>query len=244
MKMLLLIAFIYLSILTPLFSFGLVPLPDPGTPPTGISSSTCVAPFGWAKLLCVMIKVADYMKTVSAFLDNGLGYIPRTFPFGGDIVTSEQACTFKFDAWVWIVNPACLIGACFPPIVPVPLPIPVPMNGRAIEVSQPVPSQGKVIVFPWISEVYKNYTEDQPGPLKALGLGFTPFPLDKINDGIGAITIWFPPGIIDTCPDFFVPYPVGTVCVTNFHFDCVASGEKDQNGNDIYKVILKLGTAP
>jgi hypothetical protein len=147
------------------------------------------------------------------------GYIPHTFPFGGHITSSERACSLKWTNWVIIYTP---VG-----YFPVPIPGYWPIPGRAIEVGPPIPSNGKVIDFPFISDIYRNNQEDRVGPW-ALAIGFTPFPLDQINDALGLITI---------------PLPAGG-WADNFHMDCSSSGEKDKEGNDIYKVILKLGTSP
>lgn len=146
-------------------------------------------------------------------------YVPHTFPFGGHITSSEQACSLKWTNWVII---------CYGPAGCYPTPIPGywPFTGQAIEVGPPIPSNGKIIDFPFISDIYRNDQEDRVGPW-ALAIGFTPFPLDQINDALGLITI---------------PLPAGG-WADNFHIDCSESGEKDQSGNAIYKVILKLGTS-
>jgi len=147
------------------------------------------------------------------------GYVPHTFPFGGHITSSERACSLKWTNWIIICTPV----GCFP----VPIPGYWPFPGRAIESGPPIPTNGKIIDFPFISDIYRNNQESRVGPWD-LGLGFTPFPLDQINDALGLITI---------------PLPAGG-WADNFHIDCQASGEKDKEGNDIYKVILKLGTSP
>lgn len=185
-----------------------------------------------AKIVIVIKKIADYIKNINK-VTRAIDTLPHKFPFGGHILSSERACSLKFRTWVWT----------YPFGVPVPIVcpscIPIPLGGRAIEVGPPVPSPGKIITFPFISDIYKNYQEDRVGPW-ALGLGFSPFPLDEINKTISSIDIAFPPSLVD-CPG--VPYDT-VFCLDDFHFDCTASGEKDSFGNDIYKVILKLGTSP
>lgn len=156
------------------------------------------------------------------------GYVPHKFPFGGHIISSENACSLKFRAWFPICTP---LTGCI--MVPTPS-ISTVRFGRAIEVGDPVPTLGKVITFPYVSDLYRNRQENRVGPW-ALGLGFTPFPLDKINDALK--TLRFP----DPLTPCNLQYPF---CVDNIHIDCTASGEKDINGEDIYKVILKLGTSP
>src|SRR3989344_1689754 len=256
MKQKLLIVFIGLTLIAPNFSRAFLP-PDTDDPALNVSlDATCNASskiswLAWLKIVCEVRKVMSYinnLKIIGALktVVNVLGYVPHQFPFGGHITSTERACTFDFKAWVWIVNPACYLpygqGVCAAyPIIPIPLPIPIPLGGRAIEVGPPVPTPGKVIVFPWISNVYRNHNEDRIGPW-ALGIGFTPFPLKDINNAIKDITIWIPPTITGKCPGWEIR-PVGTVCITDFKLDCKASGEKDQSGEDIYKVILKLGTS-
>lgn len=153
--------------------------------------------------------------SISTVLD---GYVPHKFPFGGHITSSERACSLK--GWIWIptpFGPVPCVNCLYWPFAP--------FGGRAIKVGPPVASPGKVIVFPWISDVYRNKQENKIGPW-ALGLGFTPFPLKQINDALGLITI-----------------PYGAGWIDHLHIACQASGEKDLNGNEIYKVILKLGTS-
>lgn len=153
------------------------------------------------------------------------GYIPHTFPFGGRITSSERGCAIRF--WIWQI--VCVFGIC----VPVPCPdcgyIPIP--GRTITVGNPVPvspSPGKIFTFPFISDVYRNHEarDLRAGPW-SLGLGFTPFPLKQINKALAEI------------PN--IPIPNGWL--SRFKMVCKASGEKDRNGDDIYKVIRKLGTS-
>ena len=150
---------------------------------------------------------------------NAAGNIPHIFPFGGRIQTSGNGCAIRF--WVWV----CTIWGCFP----CPNCGYVPIPGTTITVGQPLPvspSPGKIFTFPFISDVYRNHAEERVGPW-ALGLGFTPFPLDLINDALGQIPA--------------IPYGFGWI--DHFSLSCPKSGEKGPNGEDIYKVIRKLGTS-
>lgn len=178
------------------------------------------------------------IRNVSRSLD---AWVPHSFPFGGHIETSERACEISFTAWIWVTNPACLIGFCFPPTIPIPWDIDIPLGGRAISSGPPVPTPGKVITFPFISDIYRNYSQNRVGPWD-LGLGFTPFPLDELNRALEGIEIGIPPSPTD-CPGGPIE-PFGKICLNNFEFECVTSGDTDRNGRPIYKVILKLGTGP
>jgi len=162
------------------------------------------------------------MKSINKFGNALDGYIPHNFSFGGHITSSERACSLK--GWIWYVGPPLFIPTPCPNCFYWPF---APFGGRAIKVGPPIASPGKVIVFPWISDVYRNKQEHRVGPW-ALGLGFTPFPLHEINDALGSIP----------------PIPYGAGWIDHLHIDCQASGEKDLEGNDIYKVIRKLGTGP
>jgi hypothetical protein len=119
-----------------------------------------------------------------------------------------------------------------------------------------VPSEGYVIDFPFISQIYENHTENRVGPW-ALGLGFSPFPLDEINDALGQLKLRFPPSVNELANlPCYVPsaesilactkgsqFGYAGACVDSISLDCKASGEKDSSGNDIYKVIRLLGTS-
>jgi len=183
-----------------------------------LTSQRSVQAISLISIVNIVRTVTSFMKSVSVFGNTLGGIIPHNFSFGGHITSSERACSIR--AWIWYEGP--------PLYVPLPCPDCFfwPLGGRAIEVGPPVPSPGKVIDFPWISQIYRNYQEDRVGPW-ALGLGFTPFPLNKINDALGSIMIFYGAGWID-----------------HIRIDCQASGEEDASGNDIYKVILKLGTSP
>lgn len=186
--------------------------------------------YSLAKIAKVVTDIRDIIKAVQT-VSKVVGLIPHKFPFGGHITSSERACSFK--AWIWASTPLSF-G------IPVPCPncLYIPLGGRAIEVGPPVPTNGKVITFPWISDIYKNHAENRVGPW-ALGLGFTPFPLKSINDSLGKIVITIP---ITGAPTCAVNFGTG-ICLDHFHFACSSSGT-DSTGNDIYKVILKLGTSP
>ena len=173
---------------------------------------------GFTSIINIVKTATGFLKTANQYGNTLDGYVPHNFSFGGHITTSERACSLK--AWLWFPTPFGIVPCpnCFYwPFAP--------FGGSAIEVGPPISSHGKVIVFPWISEIYRNKQEDRVGPW-ALGLGFTPFPLEKINDALDLITI---------------PYGVGWI--DHIHIACSESGEKDQSGNAIYKVILKLGTS-
>ncbi len=230
-----------------------------GQPDYSGSNQNLICSTWLAKLICEVKKISDYMKTIREFSKLAT-LVPHWFPFGGPILASDTACGFRLRAYVYVPNPGCFVGACFPgPTIPVPVPIPIPLGGNAIVVGPPLPTYpdpgtfnfstgqippgGWVITFPWISQIYRNYTEDRAGPW-ALGLGFSPFPLAQLNSAIDDLIIWIPPKPEPICPNWFVSYPIGTVCITDFNFDCKESGERDAQGNDIYKVILKLGTSP
>lgn len=184
------------------------------------------------RIVNVIRRVAGYIEKIRK-AGHFLGYIPHSFPFGGHITSSERACSFKFWIWTYI---------CYGPLGCYQTPCPncgfIPLGGRAIKVGPPLASPGKIIIFPWISDVYRNHSEKRVGPW-ALGLGFTPFPLAEINDALGLIEI--PPG--PPCGSRIGP-PYVPNCFDHFHISCQASGEKDRTGGDIYKVIRKLGTGP
>lgn len=232
----------------PRLAFGFNVPSDIGTgtqiPATG--SLSCVGI--WTKIICVIKKIADIIKTVQK-ITKALDYVPHQFPFGGPILSSERACELKFRSTTWIG--VYILGYWAP--IPGTFTISKSLVGRAIEVGPPVPSGGKVIAFPWISKIYQQHTEKRAGPW-ALGLGFSPFPLKDINDALKSIRIWIPPNPLDTsCFGFAAAgYVSGAYygrvgflaqCFDNFQFDCQASGEKDPQGNDIYKVIRLLGTS-
>ena len=234
------VLFIIFTSIIPKDTLGLIIPPDIGTGtqvPSGSGSLSCAGT--WTKIICVIKKTSDIIKSIQK-VTRALDNVPHSFPFGGPILSSERACSFKFSETVWAPNPFFGI----PPTLPYgPFPITIPLGGRAIVVGPPISSGGKVIAFPWISQIYDQHTENRAGPW-ALGLGFSPFPLKDINDPLRDIKIWIPPLPFDppcSVGGFASAY-IGS-CTTNFHFECQASGEKDASGNDIYKVIRKLGTS-
>ncbi|OGN08014.1 MAG: hypothetical protein A3C61_02155 [Candidatus Yanofskybacteria bacterium RIFCSPHIGHO2_02_FULL_39_10] len=193
--------------------------------------------YAWGLLDFVRLanSIRNYYKTVSQGVQvakTGFGYVPHGFPFGGHITSSERACSFKF--WVWPL-------ICYPVVGCIQTPCPncgyIPLSGRAIKVGPPLASPGKIIEFPWITDSYRNDSQNRVGPW-TLGLGFTPFPLKQINDILGKISL---PNPLQGCGP--QNGNGGPVCFDHFHIDCQASGEKDQAGNDIYKVIRKIGTS-
>lgn len=260
------ICFSILSSIIPQSSFGLIVPPDIGTGPQVPADdkiAPCTGPW-WAKIACIANKVARYMRIVNK-ITTALDYIPHQFPFGGPILSSERACGFHFRSTTWIgVPPTPLIPYFW--FFPATFSKTVSLAGRAIVVGPPVPTYPKpanpftfsgsqvppggwVIAFPWISKIYDQHAEKRAGPW-ALGLGFSPFPLDDINDALSDIRIWIPPVPIDR--DCLIPDPtwlgahrVGPFeeCIDRLSFECLASGEKDPFGNDIYKVIRLLGTS-
>lgn len=251
----LVVCFAILASTIPRSAFGFSD-PNIGTqvPPSG--TFACTGP--WTKVICAIRRVTDFMRTIRK-LTKVLGYIPHQFPFGGPILSSERACSFKFDEYTFAFTICIPFAGCWTPALG-PVPITIPLGGRAIVVGPPVPTYpkstnpndpvpppgGKVIAFPWISKIYRNHTENRAGPW-ALGLGFSPFPLKNINDALGGIKVRIPPNYLDPLDSpCWVPvagFYIG-VCLDDFHFDCAESGEKDQFGNDIYKVIRLLGTSP
>jgi hypothetical protein len=169
-------------------------------------------------------QVAGYIKNIKNVAHgNDLGEdVPHTFVFGGKITHSERSgCEIRVKF--------CPAGICW---IGVSV-IRIPLGGVTIEVGPPVESpeeeeeeeededededEGQMFTFPGISDVYANYNEDQED-VWTLGLGFTPFPIDKINDALDNI----PP----------IPVPYGTI--DDFHLEC-----SDNNKN----VILKIGTS-
>lgn len=246
--------FSIVSLVIPQNTFGFS-YPDPDSGSTSVPGRLSCVGF-WNKIICVAKKIADALKIVfriKKVVDN----LPHSFPFGGHILTSERACSLKFNEITWWGINYCPPGYCPFPTPFGPVPITIALGGRAIRVGEPVPivppttsPYGRAIVFPWISDVYKNHAENRVGPW-ALGLGFTPFPLDEINRELGGIRFRWPPSIIDeSCfipdPSYFgrVSFIPLAICVENFRFECLDSGEFDQNGNPVYKVIRKLGTSP
>ena len=247
------------SLTTPWDAFGLnptIPIPDSGS--TSIPGRLSCTGF-WAKAICIIKKIADLIKTITK-ITKFLSFVPHGFPFGGHILTSERACSLKFDEYTFISGQLTYctiipIPSCFQ-FGAGPVPITIPLGGRAIRVGTPTPivppttsPYGRAIVFPWISDVYKNHQEKRVGPW-ALGLGFTPFPLRKINAELGSIKIRFPLNQLSLFdPPCWTPiWPNGGsytgVCIDNIRFDCKDSGEYLPNGDPVYKVIRKLGTAP
>jgi hypothetical protein len=161
------------------------------------------------------------------------GYIPHLFSFGGHITSEENACSLKFRHWYGICYG---FAGCWLTPIPFSDRVPTIRFGTAIEVGPPRRSPGKIITFPFVSDIYANHKEDVVGAW-ALGLGFTPFPLFLINDVLKVITL---PNPIVGCQ--VRPAFPGEWCYDNFRIDCSASGETVR-GNPIYKVILKIGTA-
>ncbi len=154
--------------------------------------------------------IVGYIKTTKNMASgNNLSEdVPHTFNFGGHITHSEGGCAVK--AWTWII----VLG--FP--VPCPNCLTIPLGGNTIEVGDPISSpKGQMFTFPFISDIYANHNEGKTGPW-ALGIGFTPFPIDKINDALGKIPK--------------IPFGVGWI--DHFHLEC-----SDSNKN----VILKMGTS-
>ena len=144
---------------------------------------------------------------------------PHTFAFGGHITHSEGGCAVKYTVHIRIF----ILG--IPVVVPFPG-VPIPLGGDTIEVGPPLSGPpGQMFTFPGISDVYSNHSEGRVGPW-ALGLGFAPFPIDKINEALDELPS-IPPG---GCGQG----QASEVCMDNFHLDC-----SDNNKN----VILKLGTS-
>lgn len=249
--------FSVLSIAVPWSTFGFnYPSTDSGS--TSVPGRLSCAGF-WTKIICVAKKIADIMKSIFR-VKKVIDSLPHSFPFGGHILTSERACSLKFNEYTFIAG---VLTFCTPLPFPScfqfpagPVPITIPLGGRAIRVGEPVPivppttsPYGRAIIFPWISDVYKNHQEKREGPW-ALGLGFTPFPLKDINDSLKSIKIRVPPNQLSLLdPPCLTPiWPNGGgytgVCIDNIRFECLDSGEFDKNGKPVYKVIRKLGTAP
>lgn len=230
----------------PSTAFGLS-YPDPDSGSTSVPGRLSCTGF-WTRIICVVRRVADALRVVFR-IKKVVDSLPHSFPFGGHILTSERACSLKFDEYV-IVTICSPLGCWGTPFGPVP--ITLGLGGRAIRVDTPVPivppttsPYGRAIVFPWISDVYQRHSEGRVGPW-ALGLGFTPFPLRDINNALGGIRIRIPLlPLYDSAPcwtPIFGGY--NGSCTENFRFECLDSGEFDQNGEPVYKVIRKLGTAP
>lgn len=193
----------------------------------------------WIDIICAIKQIADIINTIRDISNSLLNWVPHSFPFGGPILSSEPACRFGFNSYTKSPWPICILGFCTWPMIG-PVPISWELGGKAIEIGPPVPSGGKIITFPWISKIYRHHTEDRDEPW-ALGLGFTPFPLDEINELLDDIRIWILAGL-GPC---WVPQFTGEFaeCLNNFHLECVPSGKKDPAGNDVYKVIRILGTS-
>jgi hypothetical protein len=243
------ILLLVLGLNLPQNAFALNEDPTIGTGPEvpEIGSLTCSG--FWTKLICAIKTIADVIKDIRNLSSTLSNWLPHSFPFGGPILSSEQACSFKFTSYTSFPNPfyPCTPVLCPGNIVAGPIDVTWGLGGRAIEVGPPVPSGGKVIAFPWISKVYDNHTENRAGPW-SLGLGFTPFPLDEINKSLENIIIWIPPNPFNppcstVLANWLLPPTSPQECIENLRFECLASGEKDQQGNDIYKVIRLLGTS-
>lgn len=155
--------------------------------------------------------VLSAIRTAVGFLQaiKQAGNNPGMFKFGGHITHSEGGCHIKYMVFIYV----CAFG--FPCVFPG---VPISIGGNTIEVGPPLPGPtGQMFTFPGISDIYNNHHEDQEG-VWALGLGYSPFPIDRINDALGNI------------PN--IPIPDGFLF--NFSLDC---SENNKN------VILKLGTS-
>jgi hypothetical protein len=158
-------------------------------------------------------KYYDYYKKYSKGYDTYNKYgsnIPRVFPFGGHITHAEGGCHIKY--WVFIYSA--------PPFgQPLTFPgVPIPLGGDTIEVGPPLKSpEGQLFTFPYVSQIYANNNQDTEG-VWALGIAFSPFPIDEINDVLGEIP--------------HIPIPDGYLY--DFHLDC---------SKDNKNVILQLGTS-
>ncbi len=191
----------------------------PSTEALGLGSITKII-----SIIKTIVKYINLAKNIQSSTNTNI------FPFGGRITHSEGGCALKFRIWTWIQVPT--------PVGPIPVPIPcpscglIPLGGNTIEVGPPgVPSpKGQIFTFPYITEIYNNNNEEKVGPW-TLGLGFRPFPIDKINDALKEITISIPPS--NSCPgaprNFYIPS-----CFDDFHLKC---SDNDKN------VILKIGTS-
>ena len=153
-----------------------------------------------------IVTIAKYVKTAR----DTAGEVPHRFVFGGHVTHAEGGCHVKYTV--------LLYNACFGfPCPPFPG-VPIPIGGNTIEVGPPLSSpSGQIFTFPFISDVYANHNEDKVSHW-ALGIGYTPFPIDKINDALDKI----PP----------IPIPDGQVY--DFSLEC-----SDSNKN----VVLKMGTS-
>lgn len=157
--------------------------------------------------------IVDAIKKAIKFINvykNAKSKIPGLFVFGGRITHSEGGCAIKYWVFIYTAPP-------FGQPITFPGP-PIPIGGTTIEVGPPIRSpKGQIFTFPYVSDVYKNNSEKRVGPW-ALGIGFTPFPIDKINDAL------------DNIPH--IPIPNGFIY--KISLDC-----SDDNKN----VILKIGTS-
>ncbi len=153
--------------------------------------------------------IAGYVKTAQGAIDNSASEdTPHRFIFGGKITHSEGGCHIKAKF--------CPAGICKVGVSVIT--IPIPNGGNTIEVGSPVPSpKGQMFTFLGITDIYANKNTDKEGHW-ALGTGFTPFPIDKINDALGKI------------PN--IPVPYGSI--GDFHLECSKSNKA---------VILKIGTS-
>lgn len=175
------------------------------------------------KIVSIIKTTTKYIKLAKDIQNNTSSNI---FPFGGRITHSEGGCALKFRIWTWIT----VYG------FPVPIPCPscgsIPLGGNTIEVGPPgIPSPtGQIFTFPFITEIYDNNNQGKVGPW-TIGLGWQPFPIDKINKALEDVTISIPPG--NSCPgaprNFYIPS-----CFDDFHLKC---SDNDRN------VILKIGTS-
>jgi hypothetical protein len=242
----------------------------------------------WLKSFDIFLRIANIVGRVYTYVNrverirSYLSYIPQSIPFGGHIESSERACDLHFRSVTWLgiqAGPYWFPGHVY-------VPVDIPLTGRAIVVGPPLPTynygtcnnnvctsgqtgpcrddrdcgsagDGKIISFPWISNIYRNHTEDTVGPW-ALGLAFTPFPLDEINDELREISIWIPNAPLYGTGDnlacwswytqglMWEEYPKQGFlyeCLDDWAFECQSSGATHE-GRPIYKVIRKLGTGP
>lgn len=161
-----------------------------------------------------ILRVAGYIRNIwnAGNAIYGIGIpenVPHVFPFGGRITSTGGGCHIRF--WIWYTGP--------PLFTPIPCPNCgfIPLSSYAVTVGQPVPGYGEMFSFPLITDTYANYHQGQVG-VWTLGLGFTPFPIDRINSALGAIPR--------------IPYGAGWF--DRFSLRC---------SNDNLNVILKIGTS-
>ena len=154
--------------------------------------------------LSIITKAFSIFKSFKTSTEQAQPNIPHTFPFGGHITSSEDGCKLHY----WVFTVVLGVQVTFPGF-------PIPIGGPAIEVGPPVSTPGEVFIFPFISDVYRNNRENRVGPW-ALGIGWTPFPINQINDALALIP----------------PITIGNVTFYNFSLSCPSDN-----------VVLKLGTS-